>query len=80
MHCVLNVQEIMVVIQTAGIYRGRWLTNVSMGMVVMEGEIRGLSCLQERIHTEHGLKPVGWGREVDVPDYLTTNCIGHVVM
>jgi len=42
---VLNVQEIMVVIQTAGTYRGRWLTNVSMGMVVMEGEIRGLSCL-----------------------------------
>jgi hypothetical protein len=32
-------------IQTAAIYRGRWLTNVSMRMVVMEGEIQGLSCL-----------------------------------
>jgi len=42
---VLNVHEIMVVIQTAGIYRVRWLTIVSMGMVLMEGEIRGLSCL-----------------------------------
>jgi hypothetical protein len=42
---VIQQQEIRMVMRTAAIHRGLWLTDVSMSKVQMEGLVQGLSYL-----------------------------------